>query len=50
MIRALRAIVLAVVIAASLLSSASVASANTLAGGKPVKLPPVPALFDVTWE
>jgi len=51
MLRALRAIVLAVLVAASLLASGSVASANSFPGGKQVKLPPVPAqLLDVTWE
>ncbi|HLZ47183.1 MAG TPA: hypothetical protein VKR80_00865 [Candidatus Limnocylindria bacterium] len=50
MLRALRAIVLAVVVAASLLASGSVASANSLPGGK-VKLPPAPAqVLDITWE
>ena len=51
MIRALQAIVYAVVIAASLLTSAASASANTLPGGKlPVKLPPPAHFVDVTWE
>ena len=50
MFRALRAIVLAVVIAVSLLANASVASANTLPGGKLPKLPHPGQVVDVTWE
>jgi hypothetical protein len=46
-----RAFVIAVVIAISLLGSASIASANTLPGKPTNGVPPVPArLFDVTWE
>ena len=49
MFRSLRALVLAVIVAASLLGSASVANADT----SPTKglLPPSPArLLDITWE
>ena len=49
MFRSLRALVLAIIVAASLLGSASVASANTT----PPKghLSPAPAqLSDITWE
>ena len=46
MIRALRALLLAVVIATSLLASGSVASANDNAGNKA----PTPQPFGITWE
>ena len=48
MFRTVRALILAVIVAASLLGSASVASADTT----PAKLlQPAPAiLFDITWE
>ena len=47
MFRTIRALILAVIVAASLLGSASVASADTT----PAKLLPAPAqLLDITWE
>jgi hypothetical protein len=49
MFRALRAFVLAVTIAASLLGSASVASADTTAHRGLIKPPPA-RLLDITWE
>jgi hypothetical protein len=51
MFRTVRALVIAVVIAVSLLGSASIASADTFPGKSHVGVPPVPArLLDITWE
>jgi len=47
MFRSLRALVLAIIVAASLLGSASVASANTTKGHFS---PPPAQLSDITWE
>ena len=47
MFRALRAVILAVVIAASFVASGSVASASS---GGSLPQPPHPAPLDVTWE
>ncbi len=49
MFRTIRALILAVIVAASLLGSASVASADTAAHRSPVKPPPARVL-DITWE
>ena len=53
MFRTLRTIVYAVVVAVSLLGSASVANAGTgpVKATAPIKAPlPVNRLFDITWE
>ena len=47
MIRALRALLLAVAVATSLLVSGSVASADS---GTKLPSTPVPAVFGITWE
>lgn len=49
MFRSIRAIILAIVVAASLIGSASVASADTSAHRGAVKPPPARVL-DITWE
>lgn len=54
MVRALRALVLAVVIAASFVLSGSVASAHPIHvqvhGTAPAVAPALPARLDITWE
>ncbi|HEY8807427.1 MAG TPA: hypothetical protein VIN70_07580 [Candidatus Limnocylindria bacterium] len=51
MFKTVRALVIAVVIAVSLIGSASVASADTIEVRASFKAPPAPALAaDITWE
>jgi len=49
MIRSVRALVIAVIVAASLLGSASIASADTTARVQ-IKVPVPARLFDISWE
>ncbi|HEX6062156.1 MAG TPA: hypothetical protein VF001_08805 [Candidatus Limnocylindria bacterium] len=48
MVRTLRALVVAVLIGASLLGNGSVAGADTQSGHQPFKSPPT--RIDITWE
>ncbi len=49
MFRSVRALVIALIVAASLLGSASIASADTITGPVHIKAPPA-RLAGITWE
>ena len=50
MFRAARVFVIAIIVAVSLLGSASVASADPIVVGVPFTAPQPAQLFDITWE
>ena len=50
MFRSVRALVIAVIVAVSLLGSASIASADTITARVQIKVPVPARLFDITWE
>jgi len=50
MFRSVRALVIAVIVAASLLGSASIASANTITARGHHKAPVPARLLDISWE